>query len=67
MCSSTYYKNENIVVKMEVEGKIEEVTETFATSFGNCNVTLLFVPIINIAQIINKYLESKKFVPLRSQ
>ncbi|MEZ3475144.1 MAG: AIPR family protein [Lachnospiraceae bacterium] len=58
MCSSTYYKNENIVVKMEVEGKIEEVTETFATSFGNCNVTLLFVPIINIAQIINKYKNS---------
>ena len=58
MCSSTYYKNENIVVKMEVEGKIEEVTETFATSFGNCNVTLLFVPIINTAQIINKYKNS---------
>lgn len=58
MCSSTYYKNENIVVKMEVEGKIEEVTETFVTSFGNCNVTLLFVPIINIAQIINKYKNS---------
>lgn len=58
MCSSTYYKNENIVIAMEVEGKIEEVTETFATSFGNCNVTLLFVPIINIAQIIKKYKNS---------
>ena len=58
MCSSTYYKNKNIVIAMDIEGKVEEVNETFSTSFGDCDVTLLFVPIIDIAKIIKKYKNS---------
>lgn len=58
MCSSTYYKNRKIVIEMEIDGKIEEVNETFNTSYGNCDVTLLFVPILDIARMIRKYKNS---------
>lgn len=58
MCSSTYYKSKNIVIAMDIEGKVEEVNETFNTSFGDCDVTLLFVPIIDIARMIKKYKNS---------
>lgn len=58
VCSSTYYKNQRIVISMDIEGKIEEVNETFTTSFGDCDVSLLFVPLIDIAKMIGKYKNS---------
>lgn len=59
LCTSTYYQNDKVIIDKNIEGLTEGYTESFNnTSFGKCGVTLMFVPLLFIAEIANQYKNS---------
>lgn len=65
LCISTYYQNDKIIIDKNIKGTTEVYNETFLnTSYGKCSVTLLFVPLMFVAEIVNEYKNSiLKFNP----
>lgn len=59
MCTSTYYDEKDIELVIDLNEKnIEELNETFITSFGECDVTIVFLPVDAIGKAMNKYKNS---------
>ncbi|MEG1415756.1 MAG: AIPR family protein [Clostridium sp.] len=59
MCTSTYYSEKDIVIKIDIDEKsIEELSETIVTSFGECEVSIVFVPLESIGKAVHKYKNS---------
>ena len=59
LCSSTYFQNDTIIIDKDIKG----ITNTYSiqfknTSYGKCSVMLMFVPLIFIAEIVDKYKNS---------
>ncbi|NFF65904.1 AIPR protein [Clostridium sporogenes] len=56
MCTSTYYNGQKIELIINLDQKnIEELTEGFNTSIGECEVSIVFVPIKEIGKAMDKY------------
>lgn len=59
MCTSTYFDEKNIEFSLNIESSnINDLTENFETSYGNCDVSIAFVPLMEIAREVNKYKNS---------
>lgn len=56
MCTSTYYNKQNIDLIININEKsIQDLTEDFETTLGTCEVSIVFVPVIEIAKAMDKY------------
>lgn len=59
VCISTYYNEKDIDIKIELNQKsVNYLLETFNTSFGECDVTILFLPVKEIGKAMSKYKNS---------
>lgn len=59
LCTNTYFQGDKIIIDEKIEGTTNAYTETFNnTSYGKCSVTLLFVPLLFVARIIEEYKNS---------
>ncbi|WP_461615236.1 AIPR family protein [Clostridium sp. Marseille-QA1073] len=59
ICTSTYYNENNIEISINLsQENINRLSEKFQTSFGQCNVTIIFVPVVEIGQVMQKYKNS---------
>lgn len=59
LCTSTYFQNDTIVIDKDIKGITDTYTIQFEeTSYGKCSVMLMFVPLVFIAEIVDKYKNS---------
>lgn len=59
VCISTFYNENNIDITINLKQRnINNLYETFQTSFGECEVTIVFVPVKEIGQAMLKYKNS---------
>jgi hypothetical protein len=56
VCSGTYYDPDRIVIELDISEKSSpQLKQTIKTSYGNCDVTAIFVPTREIARVMYKY------------
>jgi hypothetical protein len=56
VCSGTYYDPDRIVIELDISEKSSpQLKQTIKTSYGNCDVTAIFVPTREIARVMSKY------------
>lgn len=56
MCTGTYYNKQNIDLIININEKIvQDLTEEFETALGQCEVSIVFAPVIEIAKAMDKY------------
>ena len=59
MCISTYYSEKDIELIIDLDEKnVEELNETFSTTFGECDVTIVFMPVEAIGKAMHRYKNS---------
>lgn len=59
LCTSTYFQGDRIIIDKNIEGTTNDYTESFEnTSYGKCSVTLMFVPLSFIAEMVDTYKNS---------
>ena len=59
LITGTFYNVSELFIKLNLSQKTsDEISYSVKTQYGNCNITVVFVPIIEIAQIMNKYKNS---------
>lgn len=56
LCSGTYYDPEKITIELDISEKsTPQLSQTIMTTYGNCDVTAVFVPTSEIARVMSKY------------
>jgi hypothetical protein len=56
ICSGTYYDPEKIIIELDISGKsAPQLSQTISTTYGNCDVTAVFVPTGEIGKIMSRY------------
>jgi len=56
VCSGTYYDPDRITIELDISEKSSpQLKQTIKTSYGNCDVTAIFVPTREIARVMSKY------------
>ncbi len=59
LITGTFYNVSELFIKLNLSQKTsDEISYSVKTQYGNCNITVVFVPIIEIAKIMNKYKNS---------
>ena len=56
ICSGTYYDPEKIVIELDISEKSSpQLSQTITTTYGNCDVTAVFVPTEEIGEVMSRY------------
>lgn len=65
LISGTFYNIKELFIRLNLSNKTtSEISYSVATSYGNCDITVVFVPIIEIAKMMQKFKNSiLKFNP----
>ena len=56
ICSGTYYDPERIVIELDLSEKsTPQLSQTIKTTYGDCDVTAVFVPTKEIGRVMSKF------------
>jgi len=56
ICSGTSYDPEKIVIELDIaEKSAPQLSQTISTTYGNCDVTAVFVPTGEIGRVMSRY------------
>lgn len=56
ICSGTYYDPDKIVIELDIAEKSSpQLSQTITTTYGNCDVTAVFVPTKEIGVVLSRY------------
>ena len=56
VCSGTYYDPEKIIIELNIaEKSAPKLSQTITTTYGNCDITAVFVPTGEIGGIMSRY------------